>query len=119
MSHEHLQQSAWQGCEAAKDAGNPQFVAPPWLPYRLLYAYRLAEYGHISQATAYCMRLGQVYEKLHKPPPGIMVAKALTTDLAARLSEHAKVGPQSTHAGIASMASEAGTRWLLYDCRLL
>lgn len=72
-------------------AGNPHYLALPWLPYRLVYAYHLAEAGHVSQATAYCTRLVAIFEKIPKPPPGMMVAKSLTADLATRLTMHAQV----------------------------
>ena len=72
-------------------AGNPHYLALPWLPYRLAYAYRLAEAGHVSQATAYCARLVAIFEKITKPPPSMMVAKSLAADLASRLTMHAQV----------------------------
>ena len=75
-------------------AGNPHFLPLPWLPYRLVYALRLAEAGHISQAAAYCTRLVAIFEKMQKPPPGVLVAKAMAADLAARLAAHAQVRSQ-------------------------
>ena len=78
----------------------------PWLPYRLVYTYRLAEAGQISQATAYCTRLVAVFEKMPKPVPGLMVAKAAAADLSARLALHAQVCSTLCQQCSAAMAAE-------------
>lgn len=74
-------------------AGNAAFAqqALPWLPYRLLYAFHLAEHGHINAASAYAARAVAALAALQRPPPGLLVARALAADLAQRLQVHAAV----------------------------
>ena len=73
--------------------GNAVFAqqALPWLPYRLLYAVHLAEHGHINTASSYAAHLVHTLSGLQRPPPNLMVARSLASDLSQRLHMHASV----------------------------
>ena len=67
-------------------------LALPLLPYKLLYAYKLAEYGHLTQAMQY---LGIVRASLgsmgNKMPTALLVCSGMAADLEGRLRAHAAV----------------------------
>lgn len=74
-------------------AGNAAFAqqALPWLPYRLTYAQHLAEHGHINAASGYVAKVAAALASIQRPPPGLLVARALSADLSQRLQAHAAV----------------------------
>ncbi|KAL8119239.1 hypothetical protein AgCh_016673 [Apium graveolens] len=41
----------------SKSLGNPQFLLLPFQPYKLIYAFVLAEVGKISEALRYCQAI--------------------------------------------------------------
>ena len=71
---------------------NSGMLALPLLPYKLLYAYKLAEYGHLTQAMQY---LGIVRASLgsmgNKMPTALLVCSGMAADLEGRLRAHAAV----------------------------
>ena len=70
----------------------PAQVALPLLPYKLLYAFKLAEYGHLAQALQY---LGLVRASLgslgNKMPAALLVCNGVAAELEQRLRAHAAV----------------------------
>ena len=62
------------------------------LPYKLLYAARLAEHGLLSEAAQYCGAIQQALGALPKLPPALAVCKAFTQALLERLQTYAAVG---------------------------
>ena len=76
---------------------NSGMLALPLLPYKLLYAYKLAEYGHLSQAMQY---LGVVRASLgsmgNKMPTALLVCSGMAADLEGRLRANAAVSPLRT-----------------------
>ena len=80
----------------------PAQLALPLLPYKLLHAYKLAEYGHLTQALQY---LGLVRASLgslgNKMPAALLVCNGMAAELEQRLRAHAAVSlwpPQSVRA---------------------
>ena len=61
------------------------------LPYKLLYAARLAEHGFISEAAQYCGVIQQGLAGVPKLPPGLAVCRSFTQDLFDRLQTYAAV----------------------------
>ena len=61
------------------------------LPYKLLYAARLAEHGLISEAAQYCGAIQQAMGAIPKLPPGLSVCMTFTKDLLDRLQSYAAV----------------------------
>lgn len=78
---------------------NSGMLALPLLPYKLLYAYKLAEYGHLTQAMQY---LGIVRASLgsmgNKMPTALLVCSGMAADLEGRLRAHAAVSSLHPHA---------------------
>ena len=70
----------------------PAQLALPLLPYKLLYAYKLAEYGHLAQALQY---LGLVRASVgslgNKMPAALLVCNGMAAELEQRLRAHAAV----------------------------
>ena len=71
---------------------NSGMLTLPLLPYKLLYAFKLAEYGHLTQAMQY---LGIVRASLgsmgNKMPTALLVCSGMAADLEGRLRAHAAV----------------------------
>jgi hypothetical protein len=72
----------------------PLNLTVPLLPYKLVYAARLAEYGLVAPALHYVgvvqTTLGSLGAKL---PPGLLVCRSMAAELEHRLRTHATVRP--------------------------
>lgn len=64
------------------------------LPYKFLYAARLAEHGLISEAAQYCGAVQQAMGAVPKLPSGLLVCQTLSKDLLDRLQSYAAVSCQ-------------------------
>ena len=70
----------------------PTALALPLLPYKLLYAYSLAEYGHLALALQYLGLLRAALGSLgNKMPAALLVCSGMAVDLEQRLRAHAAV----------------------------
>ncbi|XP_073287925.1 protein transport protein SEC16B homolog [Primulina huaijiensis] len=76
--------------EYSKTIGNSQFVLLPFQPYKLVYAYMLAEVGRISDALKYC----QVVLKSLKTGrnPEVETLRQLVSSLEERIKAHQEGG---------------------------
>ena len=63
------------------------------LPFKLVHAAWLLEYGLVSKAAAYCSSLQTALAGFpgNKVPPSLMVTRTLMVDLADRIRQHAAV----------------------------
>ncbi|KAJ6826248.1 protein transport protein SEC16B-like protein [Iris pallida] len=80
--------------EYSKVLGNSQFVLLPFQPYKLIYAYMLAEVGKVSESLRYC----QAALKLLKNPartPEVEMWKISLSSLEERLRTHQQGGYSS------------------------
>ncbi|KAJ6827037.1 protein transport protein SEC16B-like protein [Iris pallida] len=80
--------------EYSKVLGNSQFVLLPFQPYKLIYAYMLAEVGKVSESLRYC----QAALKLLKNPartPEVEMWKTSLSSLEERLRTHQQGGYSS------------------------
>ncbi|KAL8210127.1 hypothetical protein R6Q57_006859 [Mikania cordata] len=77
-------------CEYSKLQGNSQFTLLPFQPYKLIYAYMLAEVGRISDSLKYC----QVILKSLKTgrAPEVETWKNLVLSLEDRIKTHQQGG---------------------------
>jgi hypothetical protein len=67
------------------------------LPYKLLYAYSLAEYGHLAPALQYLNLLRAALGSLgNKMPAALLVCSGMAADLEQRLRAHAAVSCAAT-----------------------
>ena len=84
---------AWWSHPASANTGNPanapQLAAI--LPYKLVLASRLAEYGLIEAASQHCIAVTAALNTLGKLPGGLLVTRSLTNELQTRLQVHASV----------------------------
>ncbi|GMH39387.1 hypothetical protein BSKO_07285 [Bryopsis sp. KO-2023] len=78
--------------EWAYTASNPANRIVALQPYKLLYAWTLAEYGKISEAAHYCELVLEALKSLgNKVPPGLMVCAASARELLERIQQHAVI----------------------------
>ncbi|GAB2274173.1 hypothetical protein Dimus_008941 [Dionaea muscipula] len=76
--------------EYSKVMGNSQFVLMPFQPYKLVYAYMLAEVGKVSDALKYCQAL---YKSLKTGrSPEIEALKQKVASLEDRIRTHQQGG---------------------------
>ena len=76
-------------CHAGNSASGGQLLAI--LPYKLVHAIRLAEFGYVSEALQYVAAVHATFSGLSKMPISLLVAKALAVELDERLRAHAMV----------------------------
>lgn len=77
--------------EYAKALGNPQFTLLPFQPYKLLYAYMLAEAGKVSEARRYCQAVTKTLKNAGRVPE-IDFCRQSATSLEERLRLHSQGG---------------------------
>ncbi|KAI9111036.1 hypothetical protein K1719_017911 [Acacia pycnantha] len=75
--------------EYSKVLGNSQFILLPFQPYKLLYAYMLAEVGKVSDSLKYCQA---VLKSLKFGRPEVENWKQLVVSLEERLRTHQQGG---------------------------
>ncbi|KAK9806007.1 hypothetical protein WJX73_003988 [Symbiochloris irregularis] len=100
--------------EWARTQGNAAFAqqALAWLPYRLVYAQHLAEHGHVNAASGYAAKLVASLASIQRPPPGLLVARAMSADLSQRLQAHAAAFHIQITAGPGGSVLGSMGRWL-------
>ncbi|KAK9817295.1 hypothetical protein WJX72_012309 [[Myrmecia] bisecta] len=100
--------------EWAKLSGSPAYGTHTisLLPYKVLYAARLAEYGLISEAVQYCTVVQSVLAAIGKLPAGLLVCRALVNDLSERLNVHAAAYAISVSSGPGGSVLGSVGRWL-------
>ena len=73
-------------------AAQPAALTLPLLPYKVVYAARLAEAGLIAPAVHYVGLVQAALTSLGaKVPPGLLVCRAMVAELEERLRTHALV----------------------------
>lgn len=61
------------------------------LPYKLIYAMRLSEYGLVEPALQYCKLVLDALSSMQRPPPALLVCRAVALDFQDCLQQHAQV----------------------------
>ncbi|WOL06209.1 hypothetical protein Cni_G14941 [Canna indica] len=77
--------------EYSKVLGNSQFVLQPFQPYKLVYAYMLAEVGKVSDSLRYCQASLKLLKSSSRTPH-IEILKSLFLSLEERLRMHQQGG---------------------------
>ncbi|XAR63212.1 hypothetical protein NMG60_11023075 [Bertholletia excelsa] len=76
--------------EYSKVLGNPQFILLPFQPYKLIYAYMLAEVGKISDSLKYCQAILKCLKTSRVPE--VETWKSLVSSLEERIKLHQQGG---------------------------
>ncbi|XP_039121844.1 protein transport protein SEC16B homolog [Dioscorea cayenensis subsp. rotundata] len=77
--------------EYSKVLGNSQFILLPFQPYKLIYAYMLAEVGKVSESLRYCQASLKVLRNSGRAPE-VEAWKSLFSSLEERLRTHQQGG---------------------------
>nr|CAB3466692.1 unnamed protein product [Digitaria exilis]CAB3469185.1 unnamed protein product [Digitaria exilis] len=77
--------------EYAKVLGNPQYILLPFQPYKLVYAYMLAEVGKVSDSLRYCQASLKVLKASGRTPE-LEAWKQLFSTLEERIRTHQQGG---------------------------
>ncbi|TVU33704.1 hypothetical protein EJB05_25537 [Eragrostis curvula] len=77
--------------EYAKVLGNSQYILLPFQPYKLIYAYMLAEVGRISDSLRYCQASMKVLKASGRAPE-LETWKQLFSSLEERIRAHQQGG---------------------------
>ncbi|MQL98712.1 hypothetical protein Taro_031425, partial [Colocasia esculenta] len=77
--------------EYSKVLGNSQFILLPFQPYKLVYAYMLAEVGKVSEALKYCQAILKSLKSSGRDPE-VETWKGLVSSLEERLRAHQQGG---------------------------
>ncbi|XP_062217913.1 protein transport protein SEC16B homolog isoform X2 [Phragmites australis] len=77
--------------EYAKVLGNSQYILLPFQPYKLIYAYMLAEVGRISDSLRYCQASMKVLKASGRAPE-LEAWKQLFSSLEERIRTHQQGG---------------------------
>ncbi|GJM89963.1 hypothetical protein PR202_ga06195 [Eleusine coracana subsp. coracana] len=77
--------------EYAKVLGNSQYILLPFQPYKLIYAYMLAEVGRISDSLRYCQASMKVLKASGRAPE-LETWKQLFSSLEERIRTHQQGG---------------------------
>ncbi|KAK8934949.1 hypothetical protein KSP39_PZI014831 [Platanthera zijinensis] len=77
--------------EYSKVIGNSQFVLLPFQPYKLVYAYMLAEVGKISESLRYCQASMKILKNSARSPE-VELWRTLFSSLEERLRTHQQGG---------------------------
>ncbi|KAK9825303.1 hypothetical protein WJX74_007514 [Apatococcus lobatus] len=104
----------WARPSGAGGAAAAASVAAAALPFKLVHAAWLLEYGLISQASAYCASLQSALASFqgNRVPPSLAVTRTLAADLSERIREHAAAHNIAMRAdSTASLMGNVG-RWL-------
>lgn len=80
--------------EYSKAIGNSQFVLQPFQPYKLVYAYMLAEIGRISESLKYCQASLKLLKNSGRTPD-LEMLKTSFASLEERLRTHQQGGYSS------------------------
>ncbi|XP_020240850.1 protein transport protein SEC16B homolog [Asparagus officinalis] len=80
--------------EYSKVLGNSQFVLLPFQPYKLIYAYMLAEVGKVPESLKYCQSSLKLLKNSNRVPE-VEMWKNLLSSLEERLRTHQQGGYSS------------------------
>ncbi|GAB4861931.1 hypothetical protein Ancab_037186 [Ancistrocladus abbreviatus] len=95
--------------EYAKVLGNSQFILLPFQPYKLLYAYMLADVGKLSDSLKYCQAI------LKSLKTGRIPEVDALKNLVSSLEERIKVHQQGGHAANLAPAKLVGKLLNFFD----
>ncbi|KAL6007833.1 hypothetical protein ACLOJK_033336 [Asimina triloba] len=77
--------------EYSKVLGNSQFILLPFQPYKLIYAYMLAEVGKLNDSLKYCQAMLKMLKSSSRAPE-VETLKSLISSLEERIRTHQQVG---------------------------
>lgn len=77
--------------EYSKVLGNSQFILLPFQPYKLIYAYMLAEVGKVAESLRYCQAILKTLKSSGRAPE-VETWKSLSSSLEERIRTHQQGG---------------------------
>lgn len=77
--------------EYSKVLGNSQFILLPFQPYKLIYAYMLAEVGKVAESLRYCQAILKALKNSSRAPE-VETLKSLLSSLEERIRTHQQGG---------------------------
>ncbi|XP_058104465.1 protein transport protein SEC16A homolog [Magnolia sinica] len=93
--------------EYSKVLGNSQFILLPFQPYKLIYAYMLAEIGRVSDSLKYCQAMLKTLKNSSRGPEA-ETWKSLLLSLEERIRTHQQ-GGYSTNSAPAKLVGKLFT----------
>eukprot|EP00271_Cylindrocystis_brebissonii_P003418 TRINITY_DN14376_c0_g1_i1.p1 TRINITY_DN14376_c0_g1~~TRINITY_DN14376_c0_g1_i1.p1 ORF type:complete len:2183 (+),score=493.32 TRINITY_DN14376_c0_g1_i1:157-6549(+) len=100
--------------EYARILGNPQYVLPAFQPFKLIYAYLLAEAGRMKEARNYCEAVQKAL-RLSGRSPEIEACRVSASGLEERLKSHMQAEQAGSRSiiRITKTALDWGAGWII------